>query len=69
MPDPIAPQSADALPRLRVVCSYCPEVIEAGDAGARVSHGVCDACYRRESDAIDRLVEGMQARAEAFAHG
>lgn len=67
MSDPIAPQSADTASRLRVVCSYCPEVIEEGDAGATVSHGICDSCFRRELDSIGRVVEGTQARAEAFA--
>lgn len=52
---PVAPQSIAGEPTLRVVCSYCPAIIAEGDAGAPVSHGLCDACdvrLRRELAAL-----------------
>lgn len=52
---------------MRVVCSYCLAVIVEGDKGAPVSHGACDACFRRELAAIDALAEATQSRAEAYA--
>jgi hypothetical protein len=33
--------------RARVLCAWCPAVLEEGTPGAPESHGICDDCIRR----------------------
>ena len=32
-------------PRLRRVCSWCGEVLEAGEPGAETTHTICPPCF------------------------
>lgn len=45
-PDPLPPE-----PRMHVVCAWCPPpgtVIQEGDPGAPVSHGICASCFQQQ---------------------
>lgn len=47
--------------KLRVICSWCEQVIDAGDPGAPESHGICDTCSRLldvELTELDKTTEG-----------
>lgn len=34
--------------KLRKVCAWCNAIIDEGDPGAGVTHGMCEACYGKE---------------------
>ncbi len=45
-PDAVSPCGAGD-PGLRRVCSWCERVLEEGDPGALISHGICPECFER----------------------
>lgn len=41
--------------KFRMVCMDCKVVLDAGDDGAPVSHGLCDACLAVRMKQLDEL--------------
>lgn len=41
--------------KLRVLCMDCRTVIQDGPPDAPVSHGLCDACYRKRMMEVTAL--------------
>lgn len=35
---------------LTIICAWCQAVMQEGDEGSEVSHGICDECYKRVMD-------------------
>ncbi len=42
--------------KYQIVCAWCKRVLDPGDPGAPVSHGMCPACYRREMRKLESPV-------------
>jgi hypothetical protein len=42
---------------LTLVCAWCQKTLKKGDSG-EVSHGICDACLKKEFDETDITNDG-----------
>lgn len=51
--------------RFRVVCAWCEDVLEEGDPGADISHGICGPCERGLEAEVDVSPCCTQCEAEA----
>lgn len=53
----------------RVVCAWCPTVLEPGDQGAPVSHGICGPCLEKceaGQASTEALTDATAARESAY---
>lgn len=47
---------------MKVVCAWCGVTIEDGPDNGEISHGCCDACYKRYMADIDARKEKQPKR-------
>ena len=46
-------------PRLHVQCSWCGDILEHGDPGAPVSHGICEDCAEEQMAELEAYKAGQ----------